>query len=117
MRQEQGFRFSSDGDLARDAEIPDVPDCLEDGIRHAVEVLNGRWPQWEKIALDRAAVEPSALSSCVTYAEKVIQCVWPELLRHNIACVDWSVAKGGFLCAYRWDGEQELDGGKFVWAV
>jgi hypothetical protein len=40
----------------------------------------------------------------------------PELLRRNIACVDWSVAKGGFLCAYRWDGEQELDGGNFVWA-
>jgi hypothetical protein len=39
----------------------------------------------------------------------------PQLLRQNIACVDWSVAKGGFLCAYRWDGEQELDAMKFVW--
>jgi len=39
----------------------------------------------------------------------------PELLRGNIACLDWSVAKGGFLCAYRWDGERELDQGKFVW--
>jgi hypothetical protein len=39
----------------------------------------------------------------------------PELLRRNIACVDWSVAKGGFLCAYRWDGERGLDVGKFVW--
>ena len=39
----------------------------------------------------------------------------PELLRKNIACVDWSVAKGGFLCAYRWDGEWELDAGKFAW--
>jgi hypothetical protein len=41
----------------------------------------------------------------------------PELLRGNIACVDWSVAKGGFLCAYRWNGEQELDQGKFVWTA
>ena len=39
----------------------------------------------------------------------------PQRLRRNIACVDWSVAKGGFLCAYRWDGERELDDGKFVW--
>ena len=39
----------------------------------------------------------------------------PELLRRNIACVDWSVAKGGFLCAYRWDGEQKLDARKFAW--
>jgi len=41
----------------------------------------------------------------------------PELLRRNIACVDWSVAKGGFLCAYRWDGERALDAGKFVWTA
>ena len=41
----------------------------------------------------------------------------PELLAPNVACVDWSVAKGGFLCAYRWDGEQELDVGKFVWTA
>jgi hypothetical protein len=39
----------------------------------------------------------------------------PALLRHNIACVDWSVAKGGFLCGYRWDGEQMLDPKKFAW--
>ena len=39
----------------------------------------------------------------------------PEILAANVACVDWSVAKGGFLCAYRWDGEHELDAGKFVW--
>ena len=39
----------------------------------------------------------------------------PTLLRHNVACLDWSVAKGGFLCAYRWDGEQVLDEERFVW--
>jgi len=26
----------------------------------------------------------------------------PELLADNVACLDFSVAKGGFLCAYRW---------------
>jgi hypothetical protein len=41
----------------------------------------------------------------------------PDLLRGNVACVDWSVAKGGFLCAYRWDGEQQLKAGKFVWTA
>jgi hypothetical protein len=39
----------------------------------------------------------------------------PELLRHNVACVDWSVAKGGFLCAYRWNGEAMLSNENFVW--
>jgi hypothetical protein len=41
----------------------------------------------------------------------------PKLLADNVACVDWSVAKGGFLCAYRWNGEQELDAEKFEWAA
>ena len=37
----------------------------------------------------------------------------PSLLAHNVACVDYSVAKGGFLCAYRWDGEKVLSDEKF----
>ncbi len=39
----------------------------------------------------------------------------PKQLAPNIACLDYSVAKpGGKLTAYRWDGEQALDRGKFV---
>lgn len=38
----------------------------------------------------------------------------PKRLARNVACVDYSVAKGGFLCAYRWDGEQELLDEKFL---
>ena len=44
----------------------------------------------------------------------------PELLAPNIACLDYSVAKpegGGKLVAYRWDGEQQLDKGNFVYIV
>jgi predicted MPP superfamily phosphohydrolase len=32
----------------------------------------------------------------------------PSLLAPNVACLDYSVAKSGFLCAYRWQGEQTL---------
>lgn len=38
----------------------------------------------------------------------------PEPVRPNLACLDYGTGKGGFLCAYRWDGEQEIDPGKFV---
>lgn len=39
----------------------------------------------------------------------------PEPLARNIACLDYSVAKpGGSLVAYRWDGEETIDVGKFV---
>jgi hypothetical protein len=40
----------------------------------------------------------------------------PVPLAPNIACLDYSVAKpGGRLVAYRWDGEQTLEPGKYVW--
>jgi len=39
----------------------------------------------------------------------------PEILAKNVACLDYSVARRGFLCAYRWDGEQELESKNFVW--
>jgi len=39
----------------------------------------------------------------------------PQILAPNVACLDYSVAKGGFLCAYRWRGEQKLSNDNFVW--
>ena len=38
----------------------------------------------------------------------------PFLFKKNICCVDFCVVKAGFLTAYRWDGEKELDTAKFV---
>lgn len=46
----------------------------------------------------------------------------PAPLTPHIACLDYSIAGShtfpgdrGKLCAYRWDGERELQAGKFVW--
>jgi len=39
----------------------------------------------------------------------------PKVLANNVACLDFSVAKDGFLCAYRWHGEQKLSNENFVW--
>jgi hypothetical protein len=38
----------------------------------------------------------------------------PSLYRENICCLDYSVAKGGKLVAYRFDGEEKLRNEKFV---
>lgn len=38
----------------------------------------------------------------------------PEPLAANVACVDYSVAKGGKLCAYRWNGEHTLQPENFA---
>ena len=39
----------------------------------------------------------------------------PVPLADNVACTDYSVAKGGKLVAYRWDGERVLSANKFHW--
>ena len=41
----------------------------------------------------------------------------PERLAVNVACLDYSVAKDGYLCGYRWDGEAEVNDKKFVWVM
>jgi hypothetical protein len=41
----------------------------------------------------------------------------PGTLAPNVACLDYSVAKDGFLCAYRWSGEQQLSNDNFVWVT
>jgi len=37
----------------------------------------------------------------------------PSPILPNLACLDYGTGKGGFLCAYRWDGEREIDRQKF----
>lgn len=39
----------------------------------------------------------------------------PNLYRNNICCLDYSVAKNGFLCAYRFSGESQLLQENFVY--
>ena len=39
----------------------------------------------------------------------------PVIQRENICCLDFSVAKGGHLAAYRFDGEQVLDTAKIIY--
>lgn len=39
----------------------------------------------------------------------------PQVLAPNVACVDYSVAKHGHLCAYCFDGESTLSNENFAW--
>jgi len=39
----------------------------------------------------------------------------PKLLKSNICCLDYSVAKGGYLTAYRWNGEKSLTNKNIVY--
>jgi len=39
----------------------------------------------------------------------------PYLLRNNVCCLDFGAAKGGYLTAYRWNGERILNANNLVW--
>ena len=39
----------------------------------------------------------------------------PVIQRENICCLDFSVAKQGYLAAYRFDGEQVLNTSKIIY--
>jgi hypothetical protein len=39
----------------------------------------------------------------------------PQVISPRFACLDYSVANGGPLVAYRWDGESELSSDKLAW--
>jgi hypothetical protein len=39
----------------------------------------------------------------------------PQVISPQFACLDYSVAKGGPLVAYRFDGEAELTSEKLTW--
>ena len=71
------------------------------------------------------AVPPELLTSVPDYAENeppvIFGHYWmppgtPQRLAKNAACVDYSVAlkTGGFLTAYRWSGEREVEDERFV---
>lgn len=41
----------------------------------------------------------------------------PQILQPHAVCLDYSVAKGGQLIAYRWDGEPVLSADKLAWVA
>ncbi|PJJ59645.1 metallophosphoesterase [Hymenobacter chitinivorans] len=66
-------------------------------------------------SLDPHPVDPAALPDAYHYAEETpvfFGHYWlrgtPQILRPHAVCLDYSVARGGQLVAYRWSGEQTL---------
>jgi hypothetical protein len=70
----------------------------------------------EQAVIDAAAPYP-ADAKPVFVGHYSLTAPRPELLAENVACLDYSVAKGGLLCAYRWDGERKLRNDRFVWVA
>src|ERR1700683_1772744 len=102
----------------------------EGKIRHEVRV---RWWQEDLSTYRKAAIGPPADMAMIPdvplpgewkghiYAGPPVLFghYWfagkPEVISPKFACVDYSVARGGPLVAYRFDGERELRSAKLVW--
>jgi hypothetical protein len=39
----------------------------------------------------------------------------PYLVKNNVCCLDFGATKGGYLTAYRWNGERKLDANNLIW--
>ncbi len=68
-------------------------------------------------AVIRAAEPYPATAKPVFIGHYWLSAPRPAILAANVACLDYSVAKGGFLCAYRWQGEQQLNNEHFAWTT
>jgi hypothetical protein len=74
-----------------------------------------------RVPLERAVIDAAAPyradAKPVFVGHYWLTATRPDLLAENVACLDYSVAKGGFLCAYRWEGERTLTREHFVWVA
>ncbi len=66
-------------------------------------------------ASDLAAVETYPPDAVPVFVGHYWLTGTPAPLAGNVACTDYSVARGGKLVAYRWDGESVLSADKFHW--
>jgi hypothetical protein len=73
------------------------------------------------VPLEQAVIDAAAPSTAdakpVFVGHDWLSATRPELLADNVACLDYSVAKNGFLCAYRWGGERKLTDEHFLWVA
>lgn len=71
--------------------------------------LPNTWVPRDAPAVPYAEGEPPVFVGHYWLPEKT-----PAPLKPNVACLDYSVAKHGMLCAYRFDGESTLSADRFV---
>lgn len=93
-------------------------------IRWFDEPAGQRWnsyslPVKPELASDPVPADAPAVPYCSAEPPVFVGHYWlpdavPSPLRENVACLDYSIARDGFLTAYRFDGEQVLSPDRFV---
>lgn len=100
VRSEARIRWWLDAPASLDAMVVGPPELNQATAGHAADVD-------QLVGYDRV-LPPVFFGHYWLTGEPVLQ-------QSNVACLDYSVARGGKLVAYRWDGEQTLDGAKLIW--
>jgi hypothetical protein len=107
------------GDVRTDARIQwwYPPDTTMD---LGLQIIPRKDPLGVKLTLDQSKAWPKTLSrddSIVFCGHYWLRAETPEPRSEKVVCLDYSVAKKGFLCAYRYDGETVATADKMVASV
>lgn len=70
--------------------------------------------QQEKITADLKIDVYPADAPPVFFGHYCMEDAYPVIQTENVICLDYSIAKGGNLVAYRWSGERKCEVGNFV---
>ncbi len=116
MKMPHGLTFTDkDGAIRREIRIKWWEDPLTSTYKSiSIEPLDN---------LPDTLIEPESIKTTDFYNSKMKPVFFghywlkgePVLYEENVCCLDYSVAKEGYLVAYRFDGEEKLDGKKLVY--
>ncbi len=110
----EGFLHeTADGTMRRDIRVKWWIDIQGLSCREAIFPENPNAPD-DLPACDVPKTGYSADAPPTFFGHYALKAAAPAPIRPNLACLDYGTGKGGFLCAYRWDGEKEIDPLKFA---
>ena len=112
-RLPEGFlNETTDGTMRSEIRVKWWRDLNGATCREAVFPDNPEIPQAPLGEVPKADFSPD--SPPTFFGHYALKEVVPAPIESNLACLDYGAGKGGFLCAYRWDGEAVIHPGKFI---
>ena len=105
---------TADGTMRRAFRVKWWLDLTGVNCRHAIFPFSDDVPELLPIDLPATGYPQDSPPTFFGHYGMMDSSPWP--ISRNLACLDYGSGKGGFLCAYRWDGEEEIIPSKFVTA-
>jgi len=103
---------TADGIMRRDVRVKWWLDASSLNARQAIFPDCPDLPDVPLEGVPKIAYPPDA--PITFFGHYAIESAHPTPVTPRLGCLDYGTGKGGYLAAYRWDGETELDPAKFV---